>query len=73
MDLDEAGREKTLTALLDRENGLYPRAQLNVPGLAAVLALRADTGRLARPLPPVDRCLDLSYYEKAAEGSRKSH
>ena len=57
--------EKTLDALLDGKNGIYPNAELNVPGVAAVLELRADLGYLKRPLPPVEKYLDLSYYRTA--------
>jgi ABC-type nitrate/sulfonate/bicarbonate transport system substrate-binding protein len=57
--------EKTLDALLDPQNGIYPNAELNLPGVAAVLELRADLGYLKRPLPAVEKYLDLSYYRKA--------
>lgn len=56
---------ETLTALLDRRNGLYPEAKLNVPGIAAALDLRAEMGFLERPLPPVDKYIDTSYYQRA--------
>jgi hypothetical protein len=57
--------EKTLDALLDPQNGIYPNAELNLPGVAAVLELRADLGYLNRPLPAVEKYFDLSYYRKA--------
>ncbi len=57
--------EKTLDALLDPKNGLYPNAELNLPGIAAVLELRAELGYLKRPIPQPDKYLDLSYYQTA--------
>jgi ABC-type nitrate/sulfonate/bicarbonate transport system substrate-binding protein len=63
--LDQARAERTLQALLDPSSGLYPQAELNLPGIAAVLALRAEVGRLPAPLPPVEKYIDLSYYQSA--------
>jgi len=60
--------ERTLDALLDPDYGLYPEAELNIPGVEAVLELRADMGFLNRPLPPVEKYVDLSYHRKAVEG-----
>ena len=60
--------DRTLDALLDPDYGLYPEAELNLPGVEAVLELRADMGVLNRPLPPVEKYVDLSYYRKAIEG-----
>jgi ABC-type nitrate/sulfonate/bicarbonate transport system substrate-binding protein len=57
----------TLDALLDSDYGLYPKAELNLPGLKAVLELRAEMGYLKQPLPPVEKYIDLSYYDRAAE------
>jgi len=57
--------ERTLDALLDPEHGLYPNAELNLPGIAAVIELRAEMGHLNRPFPPPEKYLDLSYYRKA--------
>ena len=63
--LDENGAANTLATLLEPNRGIYPDAALNIPGLAAVLALRAEMGRLKPPLPPVDKYIDLSYYRRA--------
>lgn len=52
--------EKTLDALLHPQHGLYPKAELNVDGVRAVLELRAELGYLQRPLPPLAKYLDLS-------------
>jgi ABC-type nitrate/sulfonate/bicarbonate transport system substrate-binding protein len=65
MDLDDRRGGIALARLLDPRHGLFPDAALNLPGLAAALALRAEMGRLAAPLPAVDRYIDLSYYRKA--------
>jgi ABC-type nitrate/sulfonate/bicarbonate transport system substrate-binding protein len=65
MGLDEKRGAIALVSILDPRHGLYPDAALNIPGLGAVLELRAEMGRLAAPIPPVDRYIDLSYYRKA--------
>lgn len=63
--VDAARAEKTLGALLHPDSGLYPKAGLNLPGLAAVLMLRAELGPLALPLPPIEKYIDLSYHQSA--------
>jgi ABC-type nitrate/sulfonate/bicarbonate transport system substrate-binding protein len=57
--------EETLDALLDSDYGLYPKAELNLPGLKSVFELRAEMGFLKPPLPPVEKYIDLSYYDRA--------
>lgn len=57
--------EETLDALLDSDYGLYPKAALNLLGLKSVLELRAEMGFLKPPLPPVEKYIDLSYYDRA--------
>ncbi len=57
--------EGTLDALLDPDYGLYPKAELNLPGIASALDLRAEMGYLTRPVPPPEKYVDLSYYGKA--------
>jgi ABC-type nitrate/sulfonate/bicarbonate transport system substrate-binding protein len=64
--LDEKRAEDTLATLLEPERGLYPDAELNILGLTAVLALRAEMGYLQPPLPPAEKYIDLSYYRRAA-------
>jgi ABC-type nitrate/sulfonate/bicarbonate transport system substrate-binding protein len=59
--------QQTLDALLDPEYGIYPAAELNLPGVAAALELRAEMGFLNRPVPPVEKYVDLSYYRAATE------
>jgi ABC-type nitrate/sulfonate/bicarbonate transport system substrate-binding protein len=63
--LDQPRAEKTLKAILDPDSGIYPFAELNLPGIAAVLELRAEMGRLTAPLPPVEKYIALSYYRNA--------
>jgi len=57
--------ENTLDALLDPAYGIYPKAELNLPGVRAALELRAEMGYLKRPLPPVEKYADVSFYESA--------
>jgi ABC-type nitrate/sulfonate/bicarbonate transport system substrate-binding protein len=59
--------EATLDALLDPGYGMYPKAELNIPGVEAVLELRAEMGYLAQPTPPVQKYIDLSFYKQAVE------
>lgn len=68
--IDGAAAEKTLDALLNGEHGLYRQAALNTSGVAAALDLRGEMGYLARPAPPVEKYLDLSYYRRALAISR---
>jgi ABC-type nitrate/sulfonate/bicarbonate transport system substrate-binding protein len=56
---------QTLDALTDPDYGLFPEAELDLPGVAAVLELRAEMGYLTRPLPPAEKYVDLSYYQRA--------
>jgi hypothetical protein len=54
-----------LAALLDPEHGLYPAAAVNLSGVTAALEVRAELGYLARPIPPIEKYVDLSYHQKA--------
>jgi ABC-type nitrate/sulfonate/bicarbonate transport system substrate-binding protein len=63
--IDGTAAEHTLDALLDPRHGLYANAALNVSGVAAALELRAELGYLARPVPPVEKYVDLSHHRKA--------
>jgi ABC-type nitrate/sulfonate/bicarbonate transport system substrate-binding protein len=63
--LSAQAAKDTLTALLDPEYGIYPRAELNLAGVAAVLELRAEMGLLEHPLPRLDRYIDPSFYQQA--------
>ena len=68
--IDGLAAGHTLDGLLDPEHGLYPKAALNVSGVAAALELRAEMSYLARPIPPVDTYVDLSYYQNAVSIDR---
>ena len=57
--------EHTLDALFHPKHGLYPNAAINMSGVTAALELRAELGYLARPIPSVEKYLDLSYYREA--------
>lgn len=63
--IERQSAENTLDALLDPGYGIYPEAELNVPGVAAVLELRAEMGHLGHPLPPVEKYIGLSFYRQA--------
>ncbi len=63
--LTGAAAEETLDSLLDVRHGLYPRAELNIPGVAAALDLRAGMGFIAAPPPPPEKYIDVSFYEAA--------
>ena len=65
--IERKAAEETLDVLLDSDYGIYPKAELNLPGLKAVLELRAEMGYLKQPLPPVDKYVDLSYYNRAVK------
>jgi hypothetical protein len=64
-EIDGPAAEHTLNALLDPERGLYPKAAINLPGVAAALDLRTELGYLACPVLPVEKYVDPSYYRKA--------
>jgi ABC-type nitrate/sulfonate/bicarbonate transport system substrate-binding protein len=66
--IQAAAAENTLDALLDPDHGMYPAAELNVPGIESALELRAEMDFIKRPLPPVEKYFDLSYYRAAAAG-----
>jgi hypothetical protein len=57
--------DETLDAMLDSDYGMYPKAEVNLPGVKSVLELRAEMGFLKQPLPPVEKYIDLSYYDRA--------
>jgi ABC-type nitrate/sulfonate/bicarbonate transport system substrate-binding protein len=69
-NIGRSSAQKTLDALLDPKNGLYPNAELNLPGIATVLELRAEMGYLKRPLPLPEKYFDLSYYRSAVSSIR---
>ena len=64
-EIERTAAEHTLDALLDPKHGLYANAALNTSGVQAALELRAELGYLARPIPPVEKYVDLSYHRTA--------
>ncbi|HET8563056.1 MAG TPA: ABC transporter substrate-binding protein [Candidatus Binatia bacterium] len=64
-DIEGKSAEATLDALLDPAYGIYPKAELNLGGIASVLELRAEMGYLKPPLPTADKYVDLSFYQEA--------
>jgi hypothetical protein len=64
-DMDERAAETTLNTLLDPEHGLYGKSAVNLSGVKAALEIRAELGYLATPVPPVEKYVDLSYYQNA--------
>ena len=59
-------RRRTYSGRLNpSEARSLPKAAVNLSGVAAALELRAELGYLARPVPPVEKYVDLSYYRKA--------
>ena len=65
--LEGKAAEETLDALLDPGYGMYPKAELNIPGVKAVIELRTEMGYIAQPTPPVQKYIDLSFYNRAVE------
>jgi ABC-type nitrate/sulfonate/bicarbonate transport system substrate-binding protein len=63
--LEGKAAAETLDALLDSDYGIYPAAAVNLPGVQSVLELRAEMGFLNTPVPPVEKYIDLSYYDRA--------
>ena len=66
-EMDRTTADLTLNALLDPAHGLYPKTAVNLPGITAVVELRADLGYLPRPVPPSEKYVDPAYHRKAME------
>lgn len=54
--------ERSLAGVLESHS---PKAELSVEGMKAVMENMAEFGLLPRPLPPVQKYIDLSYYREA--------
>ena len=63
--IDGIAAEYTLDALIHPKHGLYANAAINMSGVTAALELRAELGYLARPIPTVEKYVELSYYREA--------
>jgi ABC-type nitrate/sulfonate/bicarbonate transport system substrate-binding protein len=57
--------ERTYQLLSEPNFGFAPDAKLNLEGFRNMLALRAEVEQPGATLPPPERYLDLSYYERA--------
>ena len=57
--------ERTYQLLSEPNFGFAPDAKLNLEGFRNMLALRAEVEQPGTQLPPPERYLDLSYYERA--------
>src|SRR5687767_4386260 len=64
-EIDGPAAENTLDVLIHPKHGLYANAGINMSGVTAALELRAELGYLARPIPPVEKYVELSYYLEA--------
>ena len=63
--VDGIAAEYTLDALIHPKHGLYANAAINLSGVTAALELRAELGHLARPIPSMEKYVELSYYREA--------
>ena len=63
--------EETAASRLEQEmdpaTGAIPRAAVDLKGLNTVISLRAELGFIKGPVPPVEKYLDLSYYNRAIQ------
>lgn len=62
---------KTLDALLHRQHGLYPKAELNIAGVRAAIDLRAQLGYLSEPIPRTEKYCNSSYYRQGTPDGRR--
>jgi ABC-type nitrate/sulfonate/bicarbonate transport system substrate-binding protein len=62
----EAIARQTLALFFEPERGVLPKgAEIDVKGMAQVLAMMGEAGTLKPPLPPPDRFVDLQYLHAA--------
>lgn len=58
--------EQTLKLFFEPERNVLPkRAEINVKGLAQVIAFMGEAGTIKEPLPPPERFIDLQYLQTA--------
>jgi ABC-type nitrate/sulfonate/bicarbonate transport system substrate-binding protein len=63
---DAAAARAVLALYYEPDRGVMPRAgEINMSGMAAVIALLGAAGRIAAPLPPPARFVDLRYLHAA--------
>ncbi len=57
---------QTLALYFDPDRGVVPKqGEIDVEGFAQVIAVMAEAGELAAPLPPAERFIDLQYLKAA--------
>jgi ABC-type nitrate/sulfonate/bicarbonate transport system substrate-binding protein len=62
----EAAAGQTLAHYFEPERNVLPKAgEIDLAGLAQVIAMMAETGALAPPLPPAERFVDLQFLRAA--------
>ena len=55
-----------MTLYFEPDRGVMPRqAEIDLKGLAQVIAFMGEAGELAAPLPPVERFVDLQFLKAA--------
>jgi len=65
-DSSETIARQTLALYFDPERGVLPKqAELDLKGLAQVIAFMGEGGALKPPLPPAERFVDLQYLRAA--------
>jgi ABC-type nitrate/sulfonate/bicarbonate transport system substrate-binding protein len=63
---DAAVARAILALYYEPDRGVMPkRGEINMSGMAAVIALLGTAGRIAPPLPPAERFVDLRYLHEA--------
>jgi ABC-type nitrate/sulfonate/bicarbonate transport system substrate-binding protein len=63
---DAATARAVLALYYEPDRGVMPRAgEINMSGMAAVIALLGAAGRISGPLPPAERFVDLRYLHQA--------
>jgi NitT/TauT family transport system substrate-binding protein len=62
----EAIARETLALYYEPDRGVFPaQAEINLKGLATVIAFMGEVGQIKGPLPPPDRFVDLQYLAAA--------
>jgi ABC-type nitrate/sulfonate/bicarbonate transport system substrate-binding protein len=63
----EDSARSTLTLYFEPERKVLPQAgEIDLKGLAQVIAMMAEAGSIKAPLPPPERFVDLQYLQAAA-------
>ena len=58
--------QQTLTLFFEPERNVLPKqGEINVKGLAQVIAFMGNAGTIKHPLPPAERFVDLQYLRLA--------